>query len=211
MEVEEWSPQRTSQREEGVASTGLERWYTARLFGTNSLKEQCGVAPKSLIIECPLLDNGSIATNPAPFSGEQLNTFNWQRIYNRPLHGNAAIVSKTEPLSKVSPRPSECGIYQRETTRTETVTMRVIGGDEKWSLESETVKYGHESYGTRTRKWLRWRGPAAVVNDRPVLASERAPHINNPTTVRQWQRSGRKPQMGALFQDRPAGWPSVVT
>jgi hypothetical protein len=57
-------------------------------------KEQCGVAPKSRITERPLLDNGSVATNPAPFSGQQINTFNQQRIYNRPLHGNATIVSK---------------------------------------------------------------------------------------------------------------------
>jgi hypothetical protein len=33
-----------------------------------------------------------------------------------------------------------------------TVTLRVVGGDEKGSLESVTVKYGHDSYGTRTRK-----------------------------------------------------------
>jgi hypothetical protein len=32
------------------------------------------------------------------------------------------------------------------------VTLRVVGGDGKGSLESETVKYGHESHGTRTRK-----------------------------------------------------------
>jgi hypothetical protein len=37
-------------------------------------------------------------------------------------------------------------------SNTSTVTLRVIGGDEKGSLECETVKYGHESYGTRTRK-----------------------------------------------------------
>jgi hypothetical protein len=37
-------------------------------------------------------------------------------------------------------------------SNTSTVTLRVVGGDEKGSLESETVKYGHESYGTRTRK-----------------------------------------------------------
>jgi hypothetical protein len=35
---------------------------------------------------------------------------------------------------------------------TSTVALRVVGGDEKGSLESETVKYGHESHGTRTRK-----------------------------------------------------------
>jgi hypothetical protein len=84
------------------------------------------VAPRGRIIERPLLDNGSVSTNPAPLSGRQLNTFTRQRIYNGPLHGNAnqicavpavtkrlaTIVSKTEPLSKVSPRPSECRIYQ---------------------------------------------------------------------------------------------------
>jgi hypothetical protein len=66
-----------------------------------------------------------------------------------------------------------------------TVTLRVVGGDEKGSLESETVKYGRESQGTRTREWLRWRGPVAIVNDWPVLSSESAPQINKPTTVRQ--------------------------
>jgi hypothetical protein len=59
------------------------------------------------------------------------------------------------------------------------------GGDEKESLESEAVKYDRESHGTRTWKWLRWQGPAAIVNDRPVLSSERAPHINKLATV--WQ------------------------
>jgi hypothetical protein len=37
-------------------------------------------------------------------------------------------------------------------SNTSTVILRVVGGDEKGNLESETVKYGHESYGTRTRK-----------------------------------------------------------
>jgi hypothetical protein len=37
-------------------------------------------------------------------------------------------------------------------SNTSTVTLRVIGGDEDGSLEFETVKYGHESHGTRTRK-----------------------------------------------------------
>jgi hypothetical protein len=37
-------------------------------------------------------------------------------------------------------------------SNTSTVTQRFVGGDEKGSLESETVKYGHESYGTRTLK-----------------------------------------------------------
>jgi hypothetical protein len=70
-----------------------------------------------------------------------------------------------------------------EGSNTSTVALRVAGGDEKGSLESEAVKYGHESHGIRTREWLRWRGPAAVVNDRPVFLSERVPHINKPAAV----------------------------
>jgi hypothetical protein len=34
-----------------------------------------------------------------------------------------------------------------------------------------TVKYGREFHWTRTRKWLCWRGKAAIVNDRPVRES----------------------------------------
>jgi hypothetical protein len=53
-------------------------------------------------------------------------------------------------------------------TNTSTVTLRVVGGEEKGSLKSEAVKYGHESQGTRTQEILRWRGPAAYTKDRPV-------------------------------------------
>jgi hypothetical protein len=56
-------------------------------------------------------------------------------------------------------------------SNTSTVALRVVGGDEKGSLKSETVKYGRESHG-----------PAAIVNDRPVLSSERAPNIDKPAT-----------------------------
>jgi hypothetical protein len=66
-----------------------------------------------------------------------------------------------------------------------TVSLRVVGGYEKGSLESETVKYDRKSYGTWALEWLRWRGPVAIVNGRPVLSSERSPHINKPATV--WQ------------------------
>jgi hypothetical protein len=79
---------------------------------------------------------------------------------------------------------------QSELTRvgagsnTSTVILRVVGGDEKESLKSETVKYGRESQGTRTRERVRREGPAAIVNDRPVLSSERAPHKNKTVTVK---------------------------
>jgi hypothetical protein len=37
-------------------------------------------------------------------------------------------------------------------SNTSTVAVRVVGGDEKGSLESEIVNYGDEFHGTRTRK-----------------------------------------------------------
>jgi hypothetical protein len=68
---------------------------------------------------------------------------------------------------------------------TSTVTLRVVGGDEKGSLKSEKIKYGREYQGTRTRKRLRWQGPAACTKDRPVLSSERAPHKNKTAPVKE--------------------------
>jgi hypothetical protein len=40
-------------------------------------------------------------------------------------------------------------------SNTSTVTLLVVGDDENESLKSETVKYGRESQGTRTRERLR--------------------------------------------------------
>jgi hypothetical protein len=56
-------------------------------------------------------------------------------------------------------------------SNTSTVTLRVVGGDERESLKSETIKYGHESQGTRARERLGWGGPAAHTKDRHVLSS----------------------------------------
>jgi hypothetical protein len=66
-----------------------------------------------------------------------------------------------------------------------TSTMRVVGDDEIWSLESETVKYGCEFQGIQTQERLRWRGPAEEINDRSILSSEWASDISKPPTV--WQ------------------------
>jgi hypothetical protein len=66
-----------------------------------------------------------------------------------------------------------------------TVTLRVVRGDERGSLEIEAVKYGRGSQGTRTRERLRWQWPAAYIKDRPVLSPERAPHKNKTVTVKQ--------------------------
>jgi hypothetical protein len=58
-----------------------------------------------------------------------------------------------------------------EGSNTSTVTLRVVGSDEKGSLKSETVKYGRKTQGTLARDRLRWKG-----QDKPLLSSERLPH-----------------------------------
>jgi hypothetical protein len=52
------------------------------------------------------------------------------------------------------------------------MTLRVVGGDEKGSLKTDTVKYSRETQGTRALERLRWGGPAAYTKDRPILSSE---------------------------------------
>jgi hypothetical protein len=56
-------------------------------------------------------------------------------------------------------------------SNTSTMTLRVVGGDEKGSLKSETVKYGLKSQGTRTKERLSWQGSAAFIKKqtRPLV------------------------------------------
>jgi hypothetical protein len=70
-------------------------------------------------------------------------------------------------------------------SNTSTVTLRVVGGDEKGSLKSESVEYGNESQGTRTRERLRWQVAAAYTEEILVLSSERTLHKNKTVTVKQ--------------------------
>jgi hypothetical protein len=48
-----------------------------------------------------------------------------------------------------------------------TVTLRVVGGDEKGSLKSETVKYGRKSQGTRTRENCAGKGQRHIQKTDP--------------------------------------------
>jgi hypothetical protein len=41
-------------------------------------------------------------------------------------------------------------------SNTSTVTLRVVGGDEKRSLKIETIEYGHETKRIRTQERVRW-------------------------------------------------------
>jgi hypothetical protein len=65
-------------------------------------------------------------------------------------------------------------------SNTSTVTLRVVGGDENGSLKTETVKYGREIQGTRTRERLRWRGPAAYTNTDPFSRQRGRPTKTRP-------------------------------
>jgi hypothetical protein len=149
----------------------------------------------------PFLDNGSVTRFPVSLSGWQLNTFTRQRIHRQMFPAQQRCLfhyyGYTEPLDKVfSTESAKDHLKEMQTqigtdshveagSNTSTVTLRVIGGDKKWSLESERVKYGHKSNETRTWQWLHWQGSAAIVNNIPVLLSERMPHIKKPATV--WQ------------------------
>jgi hypothetical protein len=87
---------------------------------------------------------------PYEFSPE-LYFYAWDIKY-RPIN----IILITYKRTDINDETKQC--YEYLLTRVEagsntsTVTLRVVGGDRKGSLESETVEYGHESYGTRTRK-----------------------------------------------------------
>jgi hypothetical protein len=65
-------------------------------------------------------------------------------------------------------------------SNTSTVALRVVGGNGKGSLESETVKYGHESHETRTRKGLLWRDQQQLYTTDPSSRQREHPTSTNP-------------------------------
>jgi hypothetical protein len=62
-------------------------------------------------------------------------------------------------------------------SNTSTVTLRVVGGDEKGSLKSQIVKYGRKSHGTNT--WLARASSIYKRQTRP-LVREGAPQKQDP-------------------------------
>jgi hypothetical protein len=72
-----------------------------------------------------------------------------------------------------------------------------------------TLKYGLESRETQTRVRLRWRGPAATVNYRPVLSSERALQSNKPATSKENFKEKEKLVAGPRWvPDTKTDWPT---
>jgi hypothetical protein len=54
-------------------------------------------------------------------------------------------------------------------SNTSTVTLRVVGGDEKGSLKSETVKYGHDKdYAGEGQQHIQKTDPSSRQRGRPT-------------------------------------------
>jgi hypothetical protein len=70
-------------------------------------------------------------------------------------------------LEKASRLPEKGESRVEVGLNTSTKALRVIGVTKRKVLNVVTVKFGHKSQRTRTQG--RWQGPAAIVNDRPVL------------------------------------------
>jgi hypothetical protein len=69
---------------------------------------------------------------------------------------NAVFFTSSDP-SKAEERCYEIRLEETRveaSSKTFTVTLRVVGRDDKRSLKSQSVKYGHESNGTQTRERL---------------------------------------------------------
>jgi hypothetical protein len=61
-----------------------------------------------------------------------------------------------------------------------TETLRVVGGDEKGRLKSDTVKYGHESQRTRTRERLPGEGQQHIQKTDPSSRQRGRPTKTRP-------------------------------
>jgi hypothetical protein len=76
--------------------------------------------------------------------------------------------------------------------------------------KGKTVKYGLESHGTQTRERLRWRGPAAIVNDKPILSSERVLHKDYTRKCSVGKKNTGRESQGACRQDELIGGKPLV-
>jgi hypothetical protein len=69
-------------------------------------------------------------------------------------------------------------------SNTSTVTLRVVGGDEKESLKSETVKYGPEYQETRTQEDCAGKGQQHIQKTDPSSRQRGRPTKNKTVTVK---------------------------
>jgi hypothetical protein len=105
----------------------------------------------------PLLGNDSVNTFPHKQT---------RATIGRPLLGNGSVKQASLTREAVfsawsvprgykgtqKMRPSRKLTRVEAGSNTSSVPLRVVGGDEKGSLKSETVKYGRKPQGTKTRE-----------------------------------------------------------
>jgi hypothetical protein len=96
-------------------------------------------------------------------------------------------------------------------SNTSTVTLRVVGVDEKGSLNSETVKDGPKYQGTRTKERLRWQGPAAYLYIKDPSSRQRGhPTRTNPQLSDSNKDLVVSPKWVLYSKTDWPAWPSVV-
>jgi hypothetical protein len=70
-------------------------------------------------------------------------------------------------------------------SNTFTVTLRVVGGEEKGSLNLETVKYGRKCQGTRQENDCTGKGQQQIQKTDPSSRQRGRPTKNKTVTVKQ--------------------------
>jgi hypothetical protein len=85
-----------------------------------------------------------------------------------------------------------------------------IGPPSWWSLESDTIKCGHDSHGIRTWEWLRRQGPATIEKDRPTLSSETMLHKDYDRKCLVDKNTGHESQRACCQSELIGGKPPVV-
>jgi hypothetical protein len=150
-------------------------------LGRTECKSPCLAVPLLFLFSVFIRCSGNVLIEPLPSNGLSL-VYSLQ--LGEPLAGNGlllrphysgfqALCHNIKFSSYLTGNTIPCGGGVEYLHRSPASRRR----RRKRKSQSETVKYGRESHGTRTREWLRWRGPAAIVNDKPrPLVTESAPY-----------------------------------
>jgi hypothetical protein len=97
----------------------------------------------------PLQGNSTITTGDPMFSMPSASLSNSNNIG---IVGRGVIYTSVQRLYLETRNTAKSVSRVEAGSNTSTVALRVAGGDENGSLESETVKYGRDYDGTRTRE-----------------------------------------------------------
>jgi hypothetical protein len=106
------------------------------------------------------------------------------------------------------------GIWLLTATPSHEPLLYSLGTDHiENTASNSSSKCGRDSHGTRTREWMRWLGPAAIVNDRPILFSQRMLYKDYDRRCSIEKKNSGRESQGARRQDERlviGGKPPVV-